>query len=84
MKKVLKMCGVPIMLMIKMIVVLLGAMIFFLGLMLNISNGIIGGIVSVISGITNAVNKLKTLFFIQIPPFKFTMIAFYVSLDRII
>ena len=55
MKKVLKVCGVPIMLMIKMIVALLGAMIFFLGLMLNISNGFIGGIVSVISGIGTAI-----------------------------
>ena len=55
MKKVLKVCGVPIMLAVKMIVALLGAMIFFLGIMLSISNGIIGGIVSVISGIGTAI-----------------------------
>ena len=51
MKKVLKVCGVPLMLAVKMIVVLLGAMIFFFGIMLSISNGIIGVILSVISGI---------------------------------
>ena len=55
MKTVLKVCGVPIMFTIKVIVGLLGAMIFFISLMMNIGTSIMGGILSIISGIGTAI-----------------------------